>query len=671
MRELKRVFSVKLISLLVLLMAITALSQLLSNPYSPSFKSKYQNDIAYYSKMDIDAALSEIDEIEADIDYENLDATDDFFSSQQSRSVVRSQLEHLRDYPQYLDSIHQNAVGMRGLAIFNSNGNNSFNLSNIEKTDNDYPTKNDISIALCNTLSIEYYLNDNISSLCLLVLVIAVIMSFVSERKNALSQLVYGTPNGRKLLALKRLIILLFACITGTLLIKGTSLLVNTCLYGTPDLAASVQSSALFRDFTYLITFRQYLVLDITARIIGLFTVALLIWSIITAIHHLQTAIICAGVFLTFEYTAFSLIPDSFSLVIFRFLNIFAFIDNQKIMLKYLNVNVFNQAIRGSYISLILMVVLVTGCSLFIIMFSEKSKPIAKKNVFVRLYEKLLPIISRLSSRHGLTGYELKKMLWYQKGIIVVAAVLVWCFCFLDTPPADREMYNPLLSAYQTEFQGEVTETTIADIDSRILETNTWQDSEIKEIQLASLKALKEEAVSMLDNGLWIVNPIPFAMIGNKGNYYYQVILNIFYLLPIALLLSGVFSYEKQCRTESLLLTTKNGRGRLARFKIAVSLFVILFIWALISTRAIYLICETVNDTQWLTVPIKSVEYFQDYVYNCPAYVWVVTVFFKRLLKMLIVGVMCIVISKWTKTVNKSIVFCSLFSLLISTIIIL
>lgn len=663
MRELKRVFSVKLISLLVLLMAITALSQLLSNPYSPSFKTKYQNDITYYSEMDIDAALSEIDEIEADIDYENLDATDDFFSSQQSRSTVRSQLEHLRDYPQHLDNIHQNAVGMRGLAIFNSNGNNSFNLSNIEKTDRDYPKRDDISVTLCNTLSIECCMNDNISSLCLLVLVIAVIMSFVSERKNALAQLAYGTPNGRKLLALKRLIILLFACTTGTLLIKGTSLLVNTCLYGTPDLAASVQSSALFRDFTYLITFRQYLVIDITARIIGLFAVALLIWSIISAIHHLQTAIICTGVFLTLEYTAFSLIPDSFSLVIFRFLNIFAFIDTQKIMLKYLNVNVFNQAVKGSYVSLILMVVLVAGCSLFTIMISEKSKPIAKKNAFVRLYEKLLPIISRLSSRHGLIGYELKKMLWYQKGIIVVVAVLVWCFCFLDTPPADREMYNSSLSAYQTEFQGEVTEATITDIDSKILETNTWQDSEIKDIQLASLKALKEEAVSKLDNGLWIVNPIPFAMLGNKGNNYYQIIMNIFYLLPTALLLSGVFSYEKQCRTESLLLTTKNGRGKLVRVKIAVSLFVILFIWALISTRAIYLICETVNDTQWLTVPIRSVEFFQNYVYNCPAYIWVTTIFFNRLLKMLIVGVISLLISANLKKTN----FAIIVSLLIVT----
>ena len=656
MRELKRVFSPKFLLLFVLLIAVAFGYQLFSFPYVSSFKTEYQKEIEHYSQMSVNSALAEIEAVEAAIDYESVEATEAFFAAQQARENIRNQLEHLKEYPEYLDSVHKNVVQMKGLAIFNTSGNSKFNASNIERTDIDFPESRDVALHLTNTLALEGFSADKTSSFCVLMLLIAVIMNFIAERKTSLAGLVYGTPNGRKVLTVKRLGILFLTAVLGTVFIKGASLIANVYLYSLPDFSAPVQSSVLFKEYTYLMNIGQYLLLSFAVKIIGAFAAALLVWTLVSAISHLQTAIISAGAFLAFEYSLFALIPDSFSLVIFRFLNIFAFVDTDRILLKYLNVNLFGKAVRGSTLSLMLMPIVMIAAGIFLVIHSEKAKPIQKQNFLLRLYEKLLPIFSKAGARLGLLGVELKKVIWYQKGIIVVAALLVWCFGIMSVPPADSEMYDSSVSAYQTEFQGEVTQNTIDAIDNKIAEINTWENADIKEKQLAALEEVKTEAESKLGSGLWLVNPIPFAMLDNHNAAHYQTKLMIVSLLAVILLCAGLFAFENQSKTNALLNTTAKGKRKLIATKIIAAIIFTVFVWLLVSARELYLICDFTNNTEWLKVPLQSVAFFADYKLNLTASWWVLLLLLKRLLIMLSIAAMSLCVSKKSKNINQSIV---------------
>ncbi len=656
MRELKRVFSPKLLLLFVLLIAVAFGYQLFSFSYVSSFKTEYQKEIEHYSQMSVDSALAEIEDIESAIDYENVEASEKFFATQQARENILSQLEHLKAYPAYLDSVHKNVVQMKGLAIFNTSGNSKFNASSIERTDIDFPESRDVALHLTNTLALEGFSADKISSLCVLLLLISVIMSFIAERKTSLAGLVYGTPNGRKALTVKRLGILFLTAVLGTVFIKGASLIANMYLYGLPDFLAPVQSSVLFKEYTYLMNIGQYLLLTFAVKAIGAFAAALLMWTLVSAISHLQTAIISAGAFLTFEYSLFALIPDSFSLVIFRFLNIFAFVDTDRILLKYLNVNLFGKAVRGSTLSLILIPIVMLAAGIFLVIHSERAKPIQKQNFLLRLYEKLLPFFSKAGARLGLLGIEFKKVLWYQKGIIVVAALLVWCFGMMSVPPADSEMYDASISAYQTEFQGEVTQNTIDAIDNKIAEINTWESSDIKEKQLAALEEVKAETASKLGSGLWIVNPIPFAMLDNHNVAHYQTKLMIVSMLAVILLCAGLFAFENQRNTNALLNTTAKGKRKLIATKIIAAALFTVFVWLLISARELYLICDFTNNTEWLKAPLQSVKNYASYHSNILTLEWVILLFLKRLALLFVVSNATVLISKKCKTINVAVI---------------
>ncbi len=655
MRELKRVFSPKLLLLFVLLIAVAFGYQLFSFPYVSSFKAEYQKELAHYAGISVDSALAEIEAVEAAIDYENVEATEAFFAAQQARETLRRQLEHLKAYPEYLDSVHQNVVQMKGLAIFSTSGNSKFNASNIERTDIDFPESKDVVLHLTNTLALEGFSTDEISSLCVLVWLIAVLMSFIAERKTSLAELVYAAPNGRKILTVKRLGILFLSAIIGTVFIKSASLIANIYLYGLPDVSAPVQASATFKEFTYLMNVGQYLLLSFAVKAIGAFAVALLLWELVSAISHLQTAIISAGAFLAFEYSLFALIPDSFSLVIFRFLNVFAFVDTDRILLKYLNVNLFGKAVRGTALSLLLMPAVMAAAGIFLVMHSEKAKPIQKQNFLLRLYEKLLPFFSKAGAKLGILGVELKKVLWYQKGIIVVAALLVWCFGLMSVPPADSEMYDSSVSAYQTEFQGEVTQHTIDAIDDKIAEISTWENSDIKEKQLASLKEVKAEAESKLGSGLWLVNPIPFAMLDNHNAAHYQTKLMIVSLLSVILLCAGLFAFENQSKTNPLLNTTAKGKRKLIAVKIGTAVIFTVFVWLLISAREMYLICDFTNNTEWLKAPLQSFAYVADYSLPISGGSWALLQLLKQLMTLCAAAGASLLISRKSKTVNQAI----------------
>ena len=695
MKEFKRVLTLKMLLFLVILALVSFAGVRLSFHYSEGFKDSYNNLINELSELPIEEQNNRIDDFNndalcrslaylyysADSDdlrdaysqmaYENIGddwqdlfasmdlsdtAMEEFYSVQQAYSLIAEQVDHIAGYQDYLSYVHENAQQMSNLPIYNKDGENSFSMRNFKRTDLDFPQSGEIDISLTNTLPVEGFVNDKVCGVCLLLWMLAIVLKFMQERHSSLQMLVYTTPGGRSKLAAKRILILLFAAVLGTIIICGASLASLIQLYGPIDLSAAVQSSALFKTFTFRMDYGQFLLIFFVLKAIGMWVVSLLIYLIILAIDHLNTALVAAGFFLIIEFSLFAYIPDSYSLAILRYINLFAFVDPGKVFLNYLNLNIFGFPVRGAFLSIAIIPVVAALCILLIAIHSEKSHPAGKANIFVRVSDMIRVFFSKRSFHAGLFVCEFKKILWHLRGWIAIALLVIWCFAIMPRPPIDTEMFDTDIAVLQAKYQGEVTDDTMYAVRTEIAEVEAMEDSAYKFEKLEILEEFQDEVSEKAENGYWIVNPAPISALTTRDRQYQRTSAAV-QLLIVVLLCAGIFAYENQNSTAKLIHSMPLGRGYLIRRKLSCAVIFAAFVWLLISARELYL-CASFFETEIpLSAPVRSIAFFEK-LPDISIGVFLVAFYLIRLLALGLAAFVCCLISKLCKTVNISLVVC-------------
>ena len=257
MRELKRIFlsPARLLLLGGLLLACIML-YLAEDVHNPGFYRRYEQTLAYYRAHPRRSAAEEMDRELAHIQtlallwrWDHGDDVSEFtaeelsmyygedfdlrlqtgelqipdsamtylFRRQEVLQSLRDLVQYQWDYPEYLNTVHQNAAQMAAMSVFS--GQSGFSAKNIEKTDQDFPTQ--VRLRLDNNLALEHLVSDQLGTSCLLVYVLAVVLAFLDERRRGLWTLIHAAPRGRAGLALCRAGILLLAAALGTLVIFG------------------------------------------------------------------------------------------------------------------------------------------------------------------------------------------------------------------------------------------------------------------------------------------------------------------------------------------------------------------------------------------------------------------------------------------------------------------
>ena len=682
--------------LLTLLLGLNILLVISKDIYTRSFYRCYQSVLPEYQGLSTERALTRLDEELSDLqttmrlhiyqatedatvrefmrqelvetlgeDFETRINSGAFDLSAQARlavsdrinalHVLQTQVEHLRDYPAFLAQVQANVRQMRAFSVFNQAG--SFSSRNIEKTGADFPTA--VELQLDNDFALSALVSDPVGAYSLLIFTLALTLQFLSERKKGLWSLIHGSKNGRARLAMKRSGILLLGVLIGTLVLLGGKLLfVAIRCGGLGSLSRNVQSLSVFSDFPWVMPVWAFLLFYFLLKVFGMWLVGLTCWAILQSVNHLPLAICAAGVVLTGEYAMFTLIPDSFVCVIFRYVNLFALVDVPKLAMHYLNLNLFGWPVQGFLLSVCLIPPVLGLLLAANLLLASQKKPVSRINSILILLDRLRVPFSKAVGRLRLFGLELYKLLWLQKGLLILLLTALYSFVILTPQPLDQNLYDPELAKFSAAMQGPITEQTLAEINAQITKYASWTPTEGVLRQLTILQNLRDTCEHSLaaKDGMWLINPEPYtALIGAPTDYTnYQRENAMVLLLALILLLSGIFSLEHQSGMTQLLQRSFRGGVILWRKKLAASLLLTLLVWLLFEAGELWQISRTYGSFA-LSAPLQSFQFLADYPYQVELWAALAAYLLLRLLAMLAAVSMVLLISCLCRHTNLSI----------------
>lgn len=692
MRECKRVLlAPKLWGLLALLLAVNLFLLITQDGHVSGFYAEYQTALPHFTALDPEQAETEIEQELSDLqklgllnaflneedeqfrellredcveelgeDFEarlsEYDLSEDAMQETYRRGAVlealSAQLAYIRSYPAYLRQVQANVKQMKALAIFSTEG--SFSQRNIEKTSRDFPAE--VALQMDNDFAVTMLVTDQVGGYTLLIFTLFLTLQFLDERKRGLWSLVHGTPEGRGRLACRRAGILLGGITLGTLVLLGGKLLFGAVAYGgLGSLTRNVQSLAVFSDFPWVMPVWTALLGYYTLRILGMWLVGMAVWAILQAVNHLPLALAAAGAVIAVEFTLFRFIPDSYAIVILRYVNLFAMVNVTELMLHYLNLNLFGVPVQGFLLSLGLVVPMLPVLFAGNLLLAQRKKPISRQNALLVFLDRLRVPFSKAVGRLRLLGMELYKLLWLQKGVLVLLLLAVYVFGVMDAPYPDVALYDTTLSGLSASMEGPITEDTVRALDEKISEYSDWDPTGPIVQQLLILNRLRVKAKNSLaaQDGLWFINPVPFAALMG-ADYRYQRTNAIVLLLALVLLLSGVFSQERQSRTTQLLQGTPRGRGALLRKKTAAAVLLTVAVWLIFEAGELCLIYKAYGSPAF-SAPIQSLDAFSDLQFAVCLGTGVLVYMLLRLLAMLAATGVIVLLSRLNRQTNAAI----------------
>ena len=571
-----------------------------------------------------------------------LDVEDDFFLRVEVRRQIRAQVEYLLEYPSYLKTVHSNAKTMASLSFFQNE--DGFTQDNIRHTDEDYPQSAELQ--LDRDMALESLLSTRVPGWSMVIYMAALALSFVAERKRGLWALLYGTAGGRSRLALRRVLVLLAGAAFGTVVIFGSCLLTASFLYGgLGDLSRNVQSMSAFRGLPELMAVGTFLLLDLLWRVLGAWLLGLILWAALQAIANLQIAMLFAGIFLASAFAAFTLIPDSFTIVIFRYINPFALVEVPRVFLRYLNINVFGNAVRGSYLTAFLMPPFLGLSIAACVLLQARKHPVGSCLLRIPRFLALRQLCLRALGRMGLLRLELHKLLIQQRGLLVLLAFCLWLGVWLEAPSVDMELYDTRTAVYEIRLEGVITKETKAAL-AEIIDATSDDEA------VAALERLSERVDESLDHsdGRWLVNPVPWAALLNHSKSSEQRMDGLMLLLFLIMAMSGIFAYENQSGMNYL----HRGDRRLLRIKLGLVALSVFCLWLLYSLCQICLITKTFAPFSGLRAPAFSLPCFSELPHWLPLWVVGLGCLLLRLLAMLTAASIVQLISIYAKSQNQA-----------------
>ena len=253
---------------------------------------------------------------------------------------LKEQYEYIVSYPDFLQSIKDNAENMKKSSIFSVT--NSFSLKNIDQTVKDFAEMDGVSLELGLDNAIESLVTYKLTDYFMLGIIIAIIFQFLSERKKGLWNIVHATRAGRLRLSLNRFGVLTISVLFLTIILYGFNLLIGFSIYGgASDLNRMVQSVSAFMKYPVPITIAAFLIQFILLKFISFLLVGIAIWIAVSAVNNINLSVFAMALLLSTEYLLYTYLPVQSNLNTLKYLNLFSFIDIGNLYTYYLNLNIF------------------------------------------------------------------------------------------------------------------------------------------------------------------------------------------------------------------------------------------------------------------------------------------------------------------------------------------
>ena len=516
--------------------------------------------------------------------YEELATQAEFYSH------FAYQLEYQNDYPAYIKSILKNAQNLSSKKLFSNK--TSYSYKSIQKSANDFSKNKNIKLSLVNDLPVSAVLNYQIGDFILILICVFMAISFVSEKN--VNLLINTCKNGRRILKMKQLPILILFSLFFSFAIYISEMLISLKIYDAPmNLYALIQSTDIFSDCILHINFLQLFAIHILFKAIIASMIALAIWLFISLSSNIILVSAIAGVITAIELLLYKNISAQSNLSIFKTFKIFSLFDYRSIS-EYNLVSVFSKPIRAEKAVWIIVPLIIFIISALILISANRNYPIKSPKKAFRilhvLFDKLSEFYAKLQSVIYAGRFETFKIMHIGKGLLVVIAFLLIIGFNFNTNPLVFSSTEAFLNDYYEEYGGELSEKVYKNIEKMRSEADAVENEyNFKSEQYASgeisleeyeLAAAKNEAYdtqrkavdklteqidrieSLSQKG---IKPVLVNEFGYNNLFYSQSNQTQILILicAVVILFSSVFSIEKGSNMLILNHCSKNGRKQL------------------------------------------------------------------------------------------------------------
>ena len=615
--------------------------------------------------------------------YEELATQAEFYSH------FAYQLEYQNDYPAYIKSILKNAQNLSSKKLFSNK--TSYSYKSIQKSANDFSKNKNIKLSLVNDLPVSAVLNYQIGDFILILICVFMAISFVSEKN--VNLLINTCKNGRRILKMKQLPILILFSLFFSFAIYISEMLISLKIYDAPmNLYALIQSTDIFSDCILHINFLQLFAIHILFKAIIASMIALAIWLFISLSSNIILVSAIAGVITAIELLLYKNISAQSNLSIFKTFNIFSLFDYRSIS-EYNLVSVFSKPIRAEKAVWIIVPLIIFIISALILISANRNYPIKSPKKAFRilhvLFDKLSEFYAKLQSVIYAGRFETFKIMHIGKGLLVVIAFLLIIGFNFNTNPLVFSSTEAFLNDYYEEYGGELSEKVYKNIEKMRSEADAVENEyNFKSEQYASgeisleeyeLAAAKNEAYdtqrkavdklteqidrieSLSQKG---IKPVLVNEFGYNNLFYSQSNQTQILILicAVVILFSSVFSIEKGSNMLILNHCSKNGRKQLY-FKKIFTVIPKTFTLTLVSYLSLILQNNYLYKLGNMNANIHNLECLQEINLNLSIAEYIILNFIFEFIFVTVVGLIITSLSAFTPQLAVIIISACLFIL--------
>ncbi|MGM9973613.1 MAG: hypothetical protein ACI33K_06205 [Clostridiaceae bacterium] len=653
------------------------------------YNKEHFDDERYQQRLE-DAHLQSPDSIDQVLELTDSYTYEECFAVSEAIRTLMEQLQFMITYPDILDNIKSQADQMTTVSIFADK--DSFSYKNIQKTVEDYAALENAELTLGSDLAVNSFFQDDITDYLILIMLILITLTFIEERKKGLWSLIHQGAAGRLPLGLWRTAIILFSSIIACCLLYGSKLLAAFILYGgSEDLYRLVQSMPIFKEFWIPMSITQLLWLYLAVKILGTFLIGMCLWLLVSCASYFNVAIASLGIFLGVEYSLYSLIRDSSILVLFKYVNIFGYLEQKQFFQHYMNLNLLKIPVQSGVLMLTLTPVLLIIFISAALIITSRKYPISSPSFFARALDSLRRKISARLKTGRIFINELYKSLVIQKGLILLAILLVVIvktyypghiqldnqemffesYMKIMNGPLNNETMNKINLKLQ-ELQGQIeeeeknlskaSEEESAAIQDRIQRLTGSLDN-INSVKLYGDELLKRQSEEGIE--AYFIPHLPYRSIldGNVSGSSSRL-LAIIALTFLVLLAAPIFPYEMQRDMDKLLRASYRGREALWRRKAYSAITAAVLLWILTYGYELYSIVENRGGLLYLSAPVQNLTLLADFPWKLSILQYLLIFYGLRLLMLIAVAFLVMALSLFAKKTEQAIAIASAVILL-------
>lgn len=372
---------------------------------------------------------------------------------------LSAHINYLDGYGEYIESIKDKADEMLTFSIFFKKG--SFSYRNILKTPGDYQHLRGIPIKLGIEEGIIAATNFRIADILVIIFTFLVCaLLFWHEKENGIFNLIKSCKNGRTGAIAAKLMATGLVCILSAVILYGSVFCISGWIFGFGDTSRFIQSMPYFEKSNLLLTTGQYIMLFLMGKVSVVLLISLvfallfMMFDNSTKVYLSIIAILAAG------YTTYTYIMPLSPFNIFKYINIFAFLDMGDLLGRYNNISFFGLPIGRVTISGIVIFASIMSLSITNIMLFAVQRKATTRDSFGPLGERLKGFLYRRFKWLGSTSliwHESYKLMFSGGAILIILSLIYIGHSDLLKKAPESDFYEMVYDGYMEKLEGAIT----------------------------------------------------------------------------------------------------------------------------------------------------------------------------------------------------------------------